>query len=75
MKQIKYSPRPIMWNMDKGIKRVGDTYLILSCSGGVSDGYSGGYASDLTDPIPYQVGLEIYGTYMDYVKETYGFCF
>ena len=74
MRQIKYSPRPIMWNMDKGIKRVGDTYLILSCSGGVSDGYSGGYASDLTDPIPYQVGLEIYGTYMDYVKETYGFC-
>ena len=74
MRQIKYSPRPIMWNMDKGIKRVGDTYLILSCSGGVSDGYSGGYASDLTDPIPYQVGLEIYGAYMDYVKETYGFC-
>lgn len=73
MRQIKYSPRPIMWNMDKGIKRVGDTYLILSCSGGVSDGYSGGYASDLTDPIPYQVGLEIYGAYMEYIKETYGF--
>lgn len=73
MRQIKYSPRPIMWNMDKGIKRVGDTYLILSCSGGVSDGYSGGYASDLTDPIPYQVGLEIYSTYMEYVKKTYGF--
>lgn len=73
MRQIKYAPRPIMWNMDKGIKRVGDTYLILSCSGGVSDGYSGGYASDLTDPIPYQVGLEIYGAYMEYIKETYGF--
>lgn len=74
MRQIKYAPRPIMWNMDKGIKRVGDTYLILSCSGGVSDGYSGGYASDLTDPIPYQIGLEIYSTYMSYIKEMYGFC-